>query len=140
MRRLALIGLALGFALPVAAAEQTGIFDGHEVAVVSVVRAKEFRDLKVKNAKKDDLAIVTLELRWHGEKRHVLIKEDDLEVRDARGKNHECALRFVQADALEDAGPARLEVPFHVAADVALVSLRVGKTVLALDSPAPSQP
>jgi len=138
MRRLALIVLTLGCALPLARAGESGIFDGHEVAVVSVTRAKEFRDLKVKNAKKEDLAIVTLELRWRGEKRHVLLKDDELSVRDARGKNHECALRFVQADALEDEGPARLEIPFHVAADVALVNLRIGKAVLTLDSPATS--
>jgi hypothetical protein len=138
MRRVALISLAFGFALPLARAEQTGTFDGHEVVVISVVRAKEFRDLKVKDAKKQDLAIVTLELRWRGDKRHVLIKEDDLAVRDARGKDHDCALRFVQADSLESEGPARLEIPFHVAADVALVSLRIGKTVLPLDSPASS--
>jgi len=139
MRRLALVGLAFGLALPMASAEETGAFDGHEIAIVSVARAKEFRDLKVKEAKKQDLAIVTLELRWRGEKRHVLIKDSDLEVRDARGKNHECALHFVQADAVEGEGPVRLEIPFYVPADAALVSLRVGKTVLAIDSPASKQ-
>jgi hypothetical protein len=136
MRRLALIGLAFGLALPAAHAMEAGTFEGHEIVVVSVARAKEFRDLKVKDAKKRDLAIVTIEVRWRGEKRHVLIRDNELAVRDARGENHECALRFVQADAVEEQGPARLEIPFQVRADVALQSLRVGKSLLAIDSPA----
>ncbi len=136
MRRLALITLACGLASGVAWAEQTVTFDGHEIAVLSTVRAKEFRDLKVKDAKKHDLAIVTLEVRWRGDKHHILLKDDDLEVRDASGKNHECMLKFVQADAQEEEGPARLEVPFQVAADTALASLRIGKASLTIESPA----
>jgi hypothetical protein len=138
MRWLALIASAVGLAPVWAWAEQTVTFDGHEIAVVSVARAKEFRDLKVKDAKKHDLAIVTLELRWRGDKRHVLLKDDDLAVRDAGGKNHDCALKFVQADAQEEEGPARIEIPFQVRADVALVSLRIGKSSLTIDSPASS--
>jgi hypothetical protein len=138
MRRLALIGLTLGLALPAARAEEKATFEGHEIAVVSVARMKEFRDLKVKDAKRQDLAVVTVELRWRGDKRHVLIKEDELSVRDTRGKSYECALSFVQADAAEEEGPVRFEIPFHVRADVALASLRVGKAVLAIDSPASS--
>ena len=135
MRRLALIGLSLGLALPAVCAEEKATFEGHELVVVSVARMKAFRDLKVKDAKTQDLAVVTVELRWRGDKRHVLIKEDDLSVRDTRGKSYDCALSFVQADAAEETGPARFEIPFQVRADVALVSLRVGKAVLAIDSP-----
>lgn len=78
-------------------AEEAATFEGHELKVVSVARAKEFRDLKVKDTKKQDLAIVVVELRWTGEGRSVLIRDKDLSVRDSRGDNQECLLRFVQA-------------------------------------------
>jgi hypothetical protein len=136
MRGLALMGLALAFGASFALAEETVTFDGQEIVVVSVARVKEFRDLKVKDVKKQDLAVVVLELRWKGEKRQVLIQDKDLAVRDARGGNHDCALRFVQAVAAPDESPARLEIPFHVKADVALTGLRIGKASLAIASPA----
>jgi hypothetical protein len=136
MRGLALMGLALACGASFAYAEETVTFDGQEIAVVSVTRVKEFRDLKAKDVKKQDLAVVVLELRWKGEKRQVLIQDKDLAVRDARGGNHDCALRFVQAVAAPDESSARLEVPFHVKADVALTSLRIGKVSLAIASPA----
>jgi hypothetical protein len=136
MKRLAFSTAAVVLVALAAGAEETVKFKGLEVAVAGTERVKAFRDLKVKDAKKHDLLIVRLEVRWTEETRHILIKEGDLAVKDARGKSHDCALGFVQASAPPNgSSTTTIEIPFHLNADTTAVSLRLGKSSLSLASP-----
>jgi hypothetical protein len=134
MNRLAFSTAAVVLGALAAGAGETITFQGLDVGVVGAERVKVFRDLKVKDPKKQDLLVVRLEVRWTAEIRHILIKEKDLAVKDERGKTHDCALDFVQASAPTDGAPTTLEVPFHLKTDAAVVSLRLGKTWLSLES------
>ena len=134
MNRLAFATAAGVLAALTAGAGETTTFDGLEVAVVGTERVKAFRDLKVKDPKKQDLLVVRLEVRWTDEKRHILIKDDDLAVKDQRGKTHDCALGFVQASAPADGAPATLEVPFSLKTEAVAVSLRLGKIWVPIES------
>ncbi len=127
MRHLGPLVAAVGLVALAASAEEKVSFQGLEVVPLGAERVKTFRDLKVKDAKKQDLVVVRLEVRWTGDKRHVLIKEGDVALKDARGKTHDCALSFVQAHAPADGAAGVLEVPFRVPAEAGLVSLRLGK-------------
>jgi hypothetical protein len=134
MKQLVLAVVALIAAT--AAAEEKATFQGLEVAITGVERVKAYRDLKAKHPKKDDLVVVKLEVRWTADTRHVLFKDDDLALRDARGKTHRCALGFVQAAAPADGARTTIEIPFEVKAEAAIASIRLGKTWLPIDSPA----
>jgi hypothetical protein len=136
MRRLGLSAAVVALFALAAGAEEKTSFQNPELAPVGGERVKAFRDLKVKDAKKQDIVVVRLEVRWTAEKRHVLVKDGDVALKDGRGKTHDCALHFVQASAPADGAPSVIEIPFRVPAEAAIVSLRLGKIWVPFENPA----
>jgi hypothetical protein len=120
------------------AGDVVGTYGGVELKLDSVMRAKAFRDLTVKNERKHDLAIIKLAIVWTPEKRTLLIDDSDLRLSDVKGKKHKCALKFVQALAPQDLSTTLVEIPFRVDADVELKELRIGNAILDL-TPASTQ-
>ena len=138
MTRLAVvIGLGL-LAGGAGAADQPAASASPTLSLLGVERVKKYRDLEVKDPKKQDLAVVRVQVRWSAEVRHVLVKDDDLKLRDAAGRDYECLLHFVQASAPLDDAPGTLEIPFAVRVEAQLVSLRIGKTTLPLAAVSPA--
>jgi hypothetical protein len=116
-------------------------YAGLELSVKGVERVKAYRDLKVDNERKHDFVVVRLEVRWSAEKRHLLLEDDDLRLKDTRGKDYRCALKFVQSSAPADGHPTVLEIPFQVRSEAEPASLRVGKTIIPLEAgSAPAAP
>jgi len=134
MKRHLLFSLLLApLALSAFGAETHVDYKGLQLSVVGAERVSAYRDLKVKNEKKEDLLIVRLEVRWTAENRYLLVEDDDLHVRDAGGRNHKCAFTFVQSTAEPEAESAVVEIPFRVKKDATIVSLEIGKTVLPIE-------
>jgi hypothetical protein len=136
MNRWLVTALCFAFVGAWARAEDVPTYKGLELKVLGAERVKVYRDLKVKDEKKQDLLVVRLEVRWTEETRHLLIEDDDLSVKDAKGGSYGCALTFVQRTADANRTPSILEIPFRVKAEVAITTLRLDKTVIPIDSPA----
>ncbi len=117
-------------------AEEAPTYKGLGLKVLGAERVKAYRDLTVKDEKKHDLLVVRLEIQWNDETRHLLIEDDDLSVKDTKGGSYGCALSFVQRTADAARTPSVLEIPFRVKTDVSIVTLRLDKTLIPIDSPA----
>lgn len=135
MKPRALVSLfSILFAVPGVSAEPQASYGGLELTVLGAERVSVYRDLKVKNDKKEQLLVVRLEVHWTAETRYILIEDQDLRVGDAGGKAYRSALTFVQATAAPGDASAVLEIPFRVKADATIVTLRVGKALLPIRS------
>jgi hypothetical protein len=138
MRRLLILVLALTTAPAWLRAEQKLTFNGIELTYLGLERVTNYRELSVKNAKKEELALVRIAIAWTEDKRQLVIKDSDISLYDPSGKGQGAALNFVQALAEPGESTRTIEIPFRVGKAVRLTTLRIGKSFLRIEPlPAP---
>jgi hypothetical protein len=108
-----------------------------EMRIAGIARVKSYRDIRVKNEKKQDIAVVHISVVWTDELKHLFLADSDLLLIDVMGGQNKCALKFIQAEAPKNLAPTAIEMPFKVKAGVALKRLQIGKRSLDLTSAPP---
>jgi hypothetical protein len=132
---LAILVTALTAAPAQLPAEEPLPFDGIDLTYLGLERVTNFRELAVKNPKKDALVVVRFSFSWTADVRRLLIKDSDIALYEARGKKRRPALKFVQALAEPGETKRTIEIPFRVDADARLTTLSLGKSVLKIEPP-----
>jgi hypothetical protein len=115
-------------------AEDKIAHNGIELTYLGIDRVTNYRELTVKDAKKEELALVRLSIAWTGDKRQIVIKDSDVSLHESSGKKRGPALNFVQALAEPGETVRTIEVPFRVAKGVRLTTLRMGKSFLRIEA------
>ncbi|MCU0241452.1 MAG: hypothetical protein MUF51_03405 [Vicinamibacteria bacterium] len=119
---------------------KTQTYKGVAVTVLEYAHAKTYRDIKVPNAKKQDLLILKIQLRFSDKARSFMAPENKLRLRDEKGKSYAPALSFVQAFAAPGETETTTEIPFVVPAQMKPTSLLLETLIFYLDAPPAAAP
>ncbi len=114
-------------------AEDKVAFDGLELTYLGLERVTNYRELSVKNDKKEELALVRLAITWTESKRRLVLKDSDIRLHEPGGKGHDSAFHFVQALAEPGETTRTIEIPFRVTKGARFTTLRIGKSFLRIE-------